>query len=87
MIDEVVVVGYGVQRKRDVSTAISQVKAEELANLPNPDFRQALVGKMPGVTVMQPSCDPEGKVTIRVRGVSSATAGTDPLYIIAWVPV
>jgi TonB-linked SusC/RagA family outer membrane protein len=86
-LTEVVVVGYGVQRKRDVSTSISQVKAEDLANLPVSDFRQSLVGKMPGVSIMQPSGDPEGSVTVRVRGVSSATAGNDPLYIIDGVPV
>ena len=58
MIDEVVVVGYGVQRKRDVSTSISSVKAE-----------------------------PEGSVSIRVRGISTVNAGSDPLYIIDGVPV
>ena len=48
MIDEVVVVGYGVQRKRDVSTSISSVKAEQIADVSASDFRQALAGKMPG---------------------------------------
>jgi elongation factor Ts len=49
MIDEVVVVGYGVQRKRDVSTSISSVKAEQIADVSASDFRQALAGKMPEV--------------------------------------
>ena len=48
MIDEVVVVGYGVQRKQDVSTSISSVKAEQIAEVSASDFRQALAGKMPG---------------------------------------
>lgn len=87
VLDEVVVVGYGVQNKRDVSTSISQVKAEDIADRPVTDFRQALVGKMPGVQVLQPSGDPEGTVSIRVRGISSATAGNDPLYIIDGMPV
>lgn len=87
ILDEVVVVGYGVQNKRDVSTAISQLKAEDIADIPVTDFRQALVGKMPGVQVTQPSGDPEGAVSIRVRGVSSATAGNDPLYIIDGMPM
>lgn len=87
VLDEVVVVGYGTMRKRDVSTSISQVKAEEIADKPVTDFRQALVGKMPGVQVMQPNGDPEGTVSIRVRGISSATAGNDPLYIIDGMPV
>ena len=87
MIDEVVVVGYGVQRKRDVSTSISSVKAEQIADVSASDFRQALAGKMPGVQVTQPSGDPEGSVSIRVRGISTVNAGSDPLYIIDGVPV
>ena len=86
MIDEVVVVGYGVQRKRDVSTSISSVKAEQIADVSASDFRQALAGKMPGVQVTQPSGDPEGSVSIRVRGISTVNAGSDPLYIIDGVP-
>ncbi len=88
LLDELVVVGYGVQKKRDVSTAISQLKAEDMANLPSSDFRQSMAGKMPGVQVMQTSGDPEGNnIMIRVRGVSSATAGNDPLYIVDGVPM
>lgn len=88
ILDEVVVVGYGVQKKRDVSTAISQIKASDIADLPSSDFRQSMAGKMPGVTVMQTSGDPEGNnMMVRVRGVSSATAGNDPLYIVDGVPM
>lgn len=88
VLDEVVVVGYGVQKKRDVSTAISQIKSGDIANLPSSDFRQSMAGKMPGVQVMQTSGDPEGNnVMVRVRGVSSATAGNDPLYIVDGVPM
>ena len=87
LLDEVVVVGYGVQNKRDVSTSISQIKSDELVDKPITDFRQALVGKMPGVQVSQTSGDPEGAVAIRVRGVSSATAGNDPLYIVDGMPM
>ena len=87
VLDEVVVVGYGVQKKRDVSTAVSSVKAEALANNPASDFRQALAGKMPGVQVTVPSGDPEGSVSIRVRGVSTVNAGSDPLYVVDGVPM
>lgn len=86
-LDEVVVVGYGVQNRRDVSTSISRVKADDIANISVSDFRQTLAGKMAGVQVMQPSGDPEGAVSVRVRGISSATAGNDPLYIIDGMPV
>ena len=78
-LDDVVVIGYGVVRKRDVSTAISSIKAEDIANQPISDFRQSMIGKMPGVQVMQTGGDPEGSVMVRVRGISSATAGNDPL--------
>lgn len=87
MLEEVVVVGYGVQKKRDVSTSISSVKAEDIAQTSASDFRQALAGKMPGVQVTLPSGDPEGNVSIRVRGISTVNAGSDPLYIIDGVPV
>ena len=87
VLEEVVVVGYGVQKKRDVSTAVSSVKAEALANNPASDFRQALAGKMPGVQVTVPSGDPEGSVSIRVRGVSTVNAGSNPLYVVDGVPM
>lgn len=87
VLDEVVVVGYGVQKKRDVSTAVSSVKADALANNPSTDFRQALAGKMPGVQVTVPSGDPEGSVSIRVRGISTVNAGSDPLYVVDGVPM
>ncbi len=87
VLDEVVVVGYGVQKKRDVSTAVSSVKAEALANNPASDFRQTLAGKMPGVQVTVPSGNPEGSVSIRVRGVSTVNAGSDPLYVVDGVPM
>lgn len=66
---------------------VSSVKAEALANNPSTDFRQALAGKMPGVQVTVPSGDPEGSVSIRVRGVSTVNAGSDPLYVVDGVPM
>ncbi len=86
-LDEVVVIGYGSMNKRDVSTSISSVKSDQIANTPVTDIRQSLVGKMAGVQVSQPSGDPDGAVTIRVRGTSTITAGNEPLYIIDGMPV
>lgn len=86
-LDEVVVIGYGSLKKRDVSTAISSIKSEDIADKPISDFRQAMAGKMPGVSVMNTSGDPEGSVMVRVRGIGSVTAGNDPLYVIDGVPV
>lgn len=86
MIDEVVVVGYGVQRKRDVTTSISSMKASELA-VPVSSVDQALVGKMSGVQVSQPSGIPGGGLSIKVRGSGSITAGTEPLYVVDGFPM
>ncbi len=87
LLEEVVVIGYGAVKKRDVSTAISSIKAEDFQDKPIADFRQAMAGKMPGVSVINAGGDPEGNMMIRVRGIGSVTAGNDPLYVIDGVPV
>lgn len=87
LLDDVVVIGYGTVKKRDLSTAISTIKSNDIANQPISDFRQAMVGKMAGVSVMQVGGDPEGNVMVRVRGTGSITAGNDPLYVIDGVPM
>lgn len=86
MLDEVVVVGYGVQRKRDVTTSISSMKASELS-VPVSSVDQALVGKMTGVQVTQPNGIPGGGLSIKVRGSGSITAGTEPLYVVDGFPM
>ena len=86
MLDEVVVVGYGVQRKRDVTTSISSMKASELG-VPVSSVDQALVGKMSGVQVSQPNGIPGGGLSIKVRGSGSITAGTEPLYVVDGFPM
>ena len=85
-MDDIVVVGYGVQNKRDVTTSIASIKSEDFANMPTSDFRDAMAAKMPGVQVLQLGGQPDGNVTIRIRGIQSATAGNDPLYVIDGVP-
>ena len=85
-MDNVVVVGYGVQNKRDVTTAISSIKAEDFADMPTADFRDAMAAKMPGVQVLTLGGQPDGNVSIRIRGIQSATSGNDPLYVIDGVP-
>ena len=78
-LDDVVVVGYGVQNKRDVTTAITSIKADDFKNVPTADFRDAMAAKMPGVQVLTLGGQPDGNVRIRVRGIQSATSGNDPL--------
>ena len=85
-LDDVVVIGYGVQNKRDVTTAITSIKSEDFKSLPTADFRDAMAAKMPGVQVLSLGGQPDGNVSIRVRGIQSATSGNDPLYVIDGVP-
>ena len=80
-IEETVVVGYGVQRKSDVTGAISQVKAQDMENRSVADASQALQGKTSGVQIIQTSASPGASGTIRVRGYSSNSA-SDPLIIV-----
>jgi TonB-linked SusC/RagA family outer membrane protein len=86
LLDEVVVVGYGVQLKRDVTTAIVSLKASELA-FPVTSLDQAMTGKLAGVQVLQPNGIPGGAMAIKVRGNGSISAGNDPLYVIDGFPV
>jgi TonB-linked SusC/RagA family outer membrane protein len=85
MLEEVYV-GYQRLRKSDVTGAISSVKASEM-NLSTPTISQALVGKVAGVQVAQVSGAPYGGAKIRVRGVGSINASSEPLYVIDGYPV
>lgn len=86
-LDEVVVVGYGTQKKVNVIGSVSQVSAADIENRPVPQVSQALTGQMPGVTVIQRSGRPgESGGTIRVRGVGSFGATPNALVIIDGIP-
>ncbi|RKD88189.1 TonB-linked SusC/RagA family outer membrane protein [Mangrovibacterium diazotrophicum] len=80
-LEEVVAIGYGVQRKSDLTGAISQVKANDMENRTITSPQQALQGKTAGVQVIQTSGAPGASATVRVRGFSSNSA-SDPLYIV-----
>ena len=84
---EVVVVGYGTQKRGDVTGAIAQVKAEDLENQAVVSLDQGIIGRMAGVQVLETSGAPGDNVSIRVRGISSVTAGNNPLIVIDGVPV
>ncbi|MCW8310533.1 TonB-dependent receptor [Sphingobacterium sp. InxBP1] len=85
-LEEVTIsIGYQRIRKSDVTGAIASVKAEEL-NLSAPKLSQALVGKVAGVQVMQTSGAPYDGTKMRVRGMGSINAGSDPLYVIDGYP-
>lgn len=81
VLSDIVVVGYGVQKKSDVTGAIASVKGEELKNLSTTDAAAALQGKMSGVQVINTGAPGEG-AEIRVRGYSSNGDNLSPLYIV-----
>lgn len=87
-LDEVVVVGYGSQKKAVVSGAIASVKGEDLAKSPSVNLSNSFAGRLPGVTAMQSSGEPGGDgSTIRIRGINSLSGGnTSPLIVIDGVP-
>ena len=86
-LDEIVVVGYGTQRRSVVTGAISSVKAKELENIPNGRIEQALQGRVSGVTIMQNSGQPGSPSTIRVRGITTFGGGNNPLWVVDGVVV
>lgn len=85
LISDVLVVGYTPMRKSDFTGSIASVKASELTTT-TPTVGQALVGKVAGVEVRQPSGAPGDGVQIRVRGVNSLSAGSVPLYVVDGYP-
>ncbi|MEM9856847.1 MAG: TonB-dependent receptor [Bacteroidota bacterium] len=86
-LEAVVVVGYGTERKRDLTGAVGSVKPEELAVAPTSNFDQALAGRIAGVQVSSPDGTPGGAAEIVIRGGNSITGDNSPLYVIDGVPL
>ncbi|HEX8356545.1 MAG TPA: TonB-dependent receptor plug domain-containing protein, partial [Segetibacter sp.] len=86
LLDQITVIGYGSQRRRDVTTAVVGLRAKDMENQPVNNVAEAMVGKMTGVQVVQGSGQPGTPLSIKVRGVGTITAGTEPLYVIDNVP-
>ncbi|HLT93801.1 MAG TPA: TonB-dependent receptor, partial [Membranihabitans sp.] len=89
LLDEVVVVGYGTQRSRDITTAVSKLSKEKLDNRTGAVSRvdQALIGSMPGVRVQEISGQPGRSLSVKVRGTGTITAGSEPLYVVDGIPI
>ncbi len=85
MLEDVVVVGYTPMRKSDFTGSISSIKSDELLSS-TPTMAQSLAGKVAGVEVRQTTGAPGAGMSIRVRGVNSLSAGTEPLYVIDGYP-
>ncbi|MBL7966420.1 MAG: TonB-dependent receptor [Prolixibacteraceae bacterium] len=86
-VDEVVVVGYGVQKKREVTGAISQVKGDAIANLATPSFESQLAGRSAGVQITAANGVLGEAPRIRIRGIGSISQGTYPLVVVDGMPV
>lgn len=80
-LEEVVVVGYGVQRKSDLTGSISSIESEELQKIPTASFEQALQGKIAGVQVTQSTGEPGRGAEIRIRGIGTLN-NASPLYVV-----
>ena len=85
-LSEVVVIGYGTQKKSVVTGAISQVKSSDLENMPILRIEQALQGRTTGLTIASSSGQPGAPSTVRVRGTTSIN-NSDPLYVVDGVPI
>jgi TonB-linked SusC/RagA family outer membrane protein len=81
-LEEVVVVGYGTQRKSDMTGAVGSVKAEALQERPAASLNQALAGRITGANVSVNSGRPGGRANIRIRGNTSVSVTNNPLYVI-----
>jgi len=86
VIDEVVVVGYGSQKKSDLTGSISSIGVKELKQLPTTGLEQAIQGRSAGVYVTQNSGSPGGAMSIKIRGTGS-TLTAEPLYVIDGIPI
>ncbi|HEY0740945.1 MAG TPA: TonB-dependent receptor [Chryseosolibacter sp.] len=88
-LNEVVVIGYGTQKKSDLTGSVGSVKASDIQERQLPSVNQALAGRIPGVQVNVNSGRPGGQTNVRIRGASSINATNNPLYVVdgVWLPV
>ncbi|SNC61144.1 TonB-linked outer membrane protein, SusC/RagA family [Hymenobacter gelipurpurascens] len=85
-LDEVVVVGYGVQRAEAVTGSVASIGGEALREVPSANISQALQGRLPGVQFSQSSSQPGASTQIRIRGTRSLSASNDPLVVLDGIP-
>jgi len=85
-LNEVVVVGYGTQRKEAVTGSVASIRGDVLREVPSPNITQALQGRIAGVEMMQSSSKPGATMQIRIRGTRSLTGSNDPLIVLDGIP-
>lgn len=86
-LNEVVVIGYGTQKKRDVTGAVNSLDPKDFNKGVQTSVDQLIAGRAAGVQVTQASAEPGGGVTIRIRGANSINANNEPLYVIDGLPI
>ncbi|MEM7038345.1 MAG: SusC/RagA family TonB-linked outer membrane protein, partial [Bacteroidota bacterium] len=86
-LDDVIIVGYGTERKRDMTGSVSKITSRDLNDIPGTSFEASLQGKAAGVQVIQGSGIAGSGAVVRVRGINSISAGGDPLYVVDGIPI
>lgn len=81
-LSEIVVVGYGTARRKDLTGSVQQISSKDFNPGINPNPLQAIQGKVAGLVITQPSGDPNQAPTVRLRGYTSLAGGSDPLYVV-----
>ena len=87
VLDDVVVVAYGVRKKGTIAGSVATVKSEILNDVPAASFDQALQGKAPGLSVISSSGEPSATASFRIRGINSINSGVSPLFILDGVQI
>jgi len=87
LLDELVFVGYGTKKKRDLTGSISSINSKDIENTPVRDILTAMQGRVAGVQILASDGAPGSSITIRVRGASSLNSGNDPLYVVDGIPI
>lgn len=86
-LEQVVVIGYGTQEKKDITGAVAVIGDEAFESRPNTQFGNLIQGKTAGVQVISPSGKPSAGFSMRIRGTSSIAGSSEPLYVVDGVPV
>lgn len=86
-LNDVVVIGYGQQKRQDVNGAISSVTAKDIANIPQVSIDQMLEGKAAGVTIQENSGGPGSNTSVHIRGIGSLSGTNEPLYVIDGIAI
>ncbi len=87
LLNEVVVIGYGTQRKRDLVGSVAQIESDELLDVVGGSFENVLQGKASGLQITQSSGIAGAGSVVRIRGVKSISSGGDPLYVVDGIPI